>query len=337
MKAIVQNRYGPPHEVLRLVEIDKPVPADDEVLVRVHATSIHPDVWHAVTGLPLAVRAMGMGLSKPKHDIPGTDLAGRIEAVGARVAEFAPGDEVFGESYRGVLWRNGGTFAEYVAVPADVLAQKPTNVSVELAGSVPTSGIIALGNLQAGGDIKAGHRVLINGAAGNVGSIAMQIAKAAGAHVTGVDRASKLDMLRLLGADEVVDYAKQDCTAGNARYDLIFDVASTLSLSDCKRVLNPDGKYVRIGHEHYGAVGGRLFGGLPGFFKLVARMPFDDQLPKMSFSMPSKKEQMEKLKGFLESGKLTPIIARCFPLGQAADAIEYLASEKACGRIVITP
>jgi len=337
MQAIVQSRYGPPREVLRLQEIDKPVPADDEVLVRVCATSVHPDVWHVVAGLPYAARLMGPGVRKPKSPVPGTDLAGVIDATGQQVEEFKPGDEVFGESHRGIHWTNGGTYADYAAVPADVLALKPQNVSFEEAASVPTSGIIALNNLQGGGGIKPGQHVLVNGAGGNVGSIALQISKAEGAHVTAVDNARKLDMLRKLGADDVIDYEQTDCTRDGAQYDLIFDVASNLSLSDAKRVLKPTGTYVRIGHEHYGAVGGRLVGGLPGFFRLVARMPFDRQLPAMNFSFPSKKERMEKLKGYLESGALTPIIDRAYPLSRAAEAIEYLTSEQACGRIVLTP
>lgn len=337
MKAIIQDRYGSPREVLHLREIDVPVVQDDEVLVRVRAASVHPDVWHVVTGRPYVLRLMGAGLRRPKTRVPGTDLAGRVESVGKNVTRFSPGDEVFGESHQGMQWRNGGAFAEYAAVPQDALARKPDNVTFSQAAAVPTSGIIALLNLRAGELIAPGRRVLINGAGGNVGSIAVQVAKAYGAHVTAVDSRNKLEMIRSLGADELIDYTQEDFTKRGSRYDLIFDVASTLLLEDCKRVLNPTGKYVRIGHEHFGAVGGPVFGSLPGFFKLVARSPFDPQLPKLNASIPDKRSCMEALRGFMDTGKLTPIVDRTYPLNGVADAIHYLASGQARGKIVIAP
>lgn len=312
-----------------------PAIRNDEVLVRVRAASMHADVWHVVTGRPYVLRLMGAGLRRPKTLVPGTDLAGVVESVGANVTRFSPGDEVFGESHAGMQWRNGGAFAEYAAVPQEALALKPANVTFAQAASVPTSGIIALLNLRSGELIKPGQRVVINGAAGNVGSIAVQLAKAHGAHVTGVDCRGKLELIGALGADELIDYAEQDFTKGAQRYDLIFDVASTLPLEDCKRVLNPSGIYIRIGHDHFGAVGGRVFGSLPGFFKLIARSPFDPHLPDLNTSAPGKHEHMEILRGLLETGKLTPTIDRSYPLREVADAMDYMESGQARGKIVV--
>lgn len=337
MKAVIQETYGSPGEVLHLRDIDMPVVRDDEVLVRVHAASIHPDVWHVVTGRPYILRLMGAGLRRPKMRVPGTDLAGLVESVGKKVARFKPGDEVFGETHMGMQWRNGGAFAECAAVPEDALALKPANVTFSQAASVPTSGIIALLNLRAGELIRPGQRVLVNGAGGNVGSIAVQLAKAYGAHVTGVDISEKLALIRALGADELIDYAKEDFTQSGKRFDLIFDVASTLLLEDCKRVLSAGGVYVRIGHEHFGAVGGPVFGSLPSFFKLAVRSTFDRALPKLSGSLPGKRSCMETLSRLLATGKLTPIVDKIYPLTGVADAIRYLATGRALGKIVIAP
>lgn len=337
MKAIIQNRYGPADEVLHLQDVDIPLVAADEVLVRVHAASVHPDVWHVVTGRPYVLRLMGAGLRNPVNRIPGTDLAGVIESVGTNVTRFKPGDEVFGESHRGMQWRNGGTFAEYVAVPEDVLALKPPNITFEEAAAVPTSGIIALNNLQNGQRLRAGRRILINGAAGGVGSIAVQFARACGAHVTGVDRPEKLDLVRSLGAEHVIDYTREDFTQTGERYDLIFDVASNLSLSNCKRALTPDGIYIIIGHDHFGSARGRVLGSLPQVFRLMAMSPFVSHLPSPISSMPGKKETMAILKDLLETGKLTPVIDSTYPLGEASLALQYLESGNARGKIIITP
>ncbi len=337
MKAIVQTRYGKPQDVLELREIDTPEVGDDEVLVQVRATSVHADVWHAVGGRPILVRLMGAGLFRPKDPVPGTDLAGVVESVGKDVTRFTVGDAVFGESHIKMQWRNGGTFAEFAAVPEGALELKPENVSFEQAASVPSSGYIALINLTGSAEVQPGHRVLINGAGGGVGSIALQVAKARGATVTAVDSAGKLEMLSSLGADRVIDYHQEDFTQGDERYDLIFDVASNLSLEDCKRVLNPTGVYVIIGHEHYGAAGGRLLGSLPHFFKLVARAPFDRHLPALSFSVPGTTEIMTELKELIEAGKLTPIIDRTFPLSETRAAMRYLQDGGGPGKILITP
>lgn len=337
MKAVVQDRYGPPREVLQLRDIDVPVIRDDEVLVRVHAASVHPDVWHVVTGRPFVLRLMGAGLRRPKTRVPGTDLAGCVESVGRHVTRFKPGDAVFGESHAGMQWRNGGAFAEYAAVPQSALALKPDAVTFSQAAAVPTSGIIALINLRDGALIEQGHRVLINGAGGNVGSIALQLAKAQGAHVTAVDSRHKLELIRSLGADEFLDYERDEVIAAGARYDLIFDVASTLSLEHCRRVLSPEGLYVRIGHDHFGAAGGPILGSLPGFARLVARSSFDRQLPKPTASFAGKTSCMEMLRKLLQAGKLTPIVDRSYPLAGVADAIQYLASGMPRGRLVVEP
>jgi len=337
MKAVVQDKYGSPDDVLQLREIDKPVVGDDEVLVRVRAASVHPDVWHVVTGRPYVLRLMGAGLLKPKNPVPGTDVAGHVDTVGKDVTHFGPGDEVFGESHRGLQWRNGGAFAEYVSVPQDALALKPNGITFEQAAAVPTSGFIALHNLLNERRIQPGQSVLVNGAGGGVGTIAIQLAKAYGARVTGVDSTEKMEMVRSLGADHVIDYTQEDFTQYSERYDLILDVASNLSLSACKRALMPTGIYVLIGHDHFGYAGGRWLGSLPRFFKLIVMSPFVSQLPDLNFSMPSKKDIMAVLKELLEAGKLTPVIDRTYPLSEVPEAMRYLQEGRARGKIIITP
>ena len=301
MKAIVHERFGAPRDVLHLKEIAKPAISDNEVLVRVCAASVHADVWKAVVGHPIAMRPMWGGLRKPKFAVPGTDVAGVVVEVGANVVGFQEDDEVFGESNRGFQWVNGGAYAEYAAVPEDALVTKPNSVSFEEAASVPTSGYIALLNLNGGEPIQPGHRVLINGAGGGVGSVALQLAKAHGAHVTGVDNAAKLAMVRQLGADHTIDYTQEDATQRGERYDFILDVASTLKPSEWKRMLTPTGTYVQIGHDHYGAVGSRLLGSLPRFFGVIARTPFDRRLPASGYSL-SRQESMTALKEFMGAG-----------------------------------
>jgi NADPH:quinone reductase-like Zn-dependent oxidoreductase len=335
MRAIVQSRYGSPDDVLELREIDKPEVKDDEVLVRVHAASVHPDVWHVVRGRPYVLRIMGAGLLKPKISVPGTDVAGRVESVGQNVTRFEPGDEVFGESVAGHQWRNGGAYAEYVSALEDALALKPANVTFEQAASVPTSASIALQGLRDQGRVQPGHRVLINGAGGGVGSIAVQLAKAFGANVTGVDSTGKLGMVRSLGADQVIDYTQEDFTRRGARYDLILDVPGNHSLSECRRALAPKGTYVLIGHNHFGASGGRWLGSLPRFFKLIVLSPFVSQLPTVNFSMANKKDSMTVLRELIEGGKVTPVIDRTFPLSEVPEAIRHLEDGHARGKVVI--
>lgn len=332
--AIIQEKYGSPAE-LRVKEVERPAVADDEVLVRVKATSVHPDVWHVVTGRPLALRLMGSGLRRPKQPIPGCDVAGIVEAVGSGVTRFRPGDEVFGLTLRGMMWVNGGAFAEYASAPQDGLALKPGNVSFEQAASVPMAGFITLLNVPREW-LGAGRRILVNGAAGGVGALAVQIAKAHGSHVTGVDHTSKLEQLRALGADEVIDYTREDYTRGELRYDLIVDIPGNHSFSANEQALADSGKYVLIGHDQYGTVGRRWVGSIPIMAGLVLRSRFNAHLRDDGAVRLDKQESMEALRDYLEAGQVTPVIERTFPLAEAGRAIEYLAGGKATGRIVVT-
>lgn len=337
MRAVVHERYGPSAELLHVRVVEQPVLAEDELLVRIKATSVHPDVWHVVNGWPYVLRCMGGGLRKPKQAIPGTDFSGIVEKVGQHVSSFRPGDEVFGETHRGFQWTNGGAFAEYVCVPHDVVALKPANVSFEQAAAVPTSGIIALHNLQNGRRLKPNQKVLINGAAGGVGSIALQLAKARGAQVTAVDHTAKLELLRTLGADAVIDYTKQDVTQSSEPYDLILDVASTLTVAQARRMLTSAGTYIVIGHDHYGKAHGRMFGSIPQMVKLMALSPFINQLPKLEFSPPNKQEVLALLSDLLQSGQLTPVVDKVFPLDEVRAAMAYLEQGRALGKILLCP
>jgi len=338
MRAIVQDKYGPPSEVLRLAEIPRPAIAQDEVLVRVRAASVHADLWHAVTGRPYSWRFM-LGWRSPRHPVPGTDLAGVVESVGTRVTRFKPGDEVFGETLRGFGLANGGAFAEYASAPEQSLALKPQNVTFEQAASIPSSGYIAFANLTRAGDSMKGQRVLVNGAGGGVGTIALQMLKARGAHVTAVDAGPKLSMLQSLGADETVDYTRTNFVEQGIQYDLIFDIASNLSLQECRRALKPAGLYVWIGHEHYGhAKGGPFFGrGFPQMFRLMARSVFGDpNLPKIRFPIviPSLKDAMAAMRDLMAEGKLIPFV-EAYPLESVADAFRTLQDGKVFGKVVL--
>ena len=266
---------------------------------------------------------------------PCRSWTGRVERAGKDVMRFGPGDVVFGESVRGYQWRNGGAYTEYASVPEEALAPKPANVTCQQASSVPTSGLIALQNLDEG-RLYSGQSVLINGAGGGVGTLAVQIAKAYGARVTGVDSASKLEMVRSLGADRVIDYTQEDFTRSDERYDLIFDIPGNHSFSECRRALTPEGRYVLIGHDRFGKGPGRWFGSIPRVLKLVALSPFVSQLPNMAFSMPNKKDSMKLLRSLLEEGKQTPVIARTYPLEEVPEAIRYLEEGRARGKVVIS-
>ena len=337
MRAIVQDRYGAPDEVLHLREVEIPTPAADEVLVRVRAASVNPDVWHAISGYPRVIRLMGAGLGRQKQPIPGLDMAGEVVAAGRDVADFRPGDAVFGETHDQIQWINGGAYAEYVCVPQHVLSLKPEGITFEQAGSVPAAGIIALVNLRKHIRPTPGQRIVINGAAGGVGSIAIQMAKANGAFVVAVDHPNKLDYMRSLGADEVMDYTQEDVTLLEQRFDLIVDVASTLSLSDCRRILEPDGLYVVIGHDHYGEKGRRTLGGIPQFLGLMVWARFDRHLDKSWFETMEKRVAMEILRGMIDAGQLTPVVGRTFALEEVPAAIQCLQDGQASGRIVIVP
>lgn len=335
MKAIVQDRYGPP-DALTVRDVERPTAGDGEALVRVRAASLHPDVWHVVTGRPWVLRLMGAGLRRPTNPIPGTDVAGVVESVGGGVSRFAPGNAVFGQTSADHEWIHGGAFAEYVSVPEELLAHKPEHVSFEEAASVPTSGHIALLNLRGGSVVSPGQRVLVNGAGGGVGSLALQIAKARGAHVTAVDGTRKLEVLRTLGADEVVDHTREDFTRRGVRYDFIFDVPGNRPLSAVRRALEPHGKYVLIGHEGFGASGRRLLGLLPRFFGLIFLSLFLKQLRLGRSSVPTRADSITALRELLEAGEITPIVDSTYPLEDAPAALRHMIEDELMGKVILT-
>jgi NADPH:quinone reductase-like Zn-dependent oxidoreductase len=324
MKAIVQDAYGT-EDVLEYRDIDKPAPKAGEVLVRVRAAGLDRGVWHVMTGLPYLVRVVvpTMGLGRPKVPVRGMDLAGQVEAVGGRVTRFQPGDAVFG-------WTDG-SYAEYASVPEDQLVPMPANLGFEQAAVVPISGLAALQGLRDVGEIQAGQRVLVIGAAGGVGSFAVQLAKAFGAHVTGVGSTSQLDLIRSLGADEVVDYTRDDVTDGSRRWDLVLDTAGHRSLSQLRRALTPRGTLVIVGSE----VRGRWMGGFDRNLRAVALSRLVGQRLRMLSSKPGQAD-LQVLRELIEAGKLTPVIDRTFPLPETPEAIRHLLRGHGRGKIVIT-
>jgi len=333
MRAIVQERYGSP-DVLELRDVDRPAVRDDQMLVRVRAASVHADVWHVMRGMPYVLRIMGAGVRVPKDRVPGTDLAGIVEAVGRNVTRFQPGDEVFGQSLVANLWRNGGAFAEYAAVSEARFERKPSGLTFEQASAVPTSGSLGVQAVRDEGRVQAGQEVLINGAGGAVGTFAVQLAKAYGARVTGVDAAGKLDTIRSIGADRVVDYAQEDFTRSGERYDAILDIVGNHRWRDLRRALTPHGTYVLIGHDQYGAAGHRWFGSLGHFAKLMVMAPFVNQLhPFRAVKDPG--DRLVVLKDLIEAGSVTPVIDKTFTLSQVPEAMRYLESGQARGKLVV--
>ena len=321
MKAIAYDKYGPPH-VLGLKEIDKPVVNDDDVLVRVHAASLNPYDWHFMTGLPYVAR-LEFGLLKPKQKTLGGDVAGSVEAVGKSVTELGRGDEVFG-------WCEGA-FAEYAAVSEDALALKPADLTFEQAAGVPLAAGTALQGLRDYGQIQEGHKVLINGASGGVGTFAVQIAKAFGAEVTGVCSTRNVDIVRSIGADHVVDYTHEDFTQGTELYDLMFDNVGNRSPSECRRVLTLKGVYI----ANFGQPEHRWLGPLAQMLRMLVMSRFVSQ--KMTtFTAKESKEDLVFLKELIEAGKVTPIIDRTYPLNKVPEAIRYLEEGHAQGKVVIT-
>ncbi len=321
MQAVVYDRYGSA-DVLRLVELDKPVPEDDEVLVRVRAASINPYDWHFMAGVPYLMR-LQFGLRKPKRGRPGVDLAGEVEAVGENVTEFRPGDEIFG-------WWDGA-FAEYVAVSQDQLALKPRESTFEQAAAVPLAGLTALQLLRDTGQIQRGQKVLINGASGGVGTCAVQVAKSFGAEVTGVCSTRNVDMVRSIGADHVIDYTSEDFTRGDRRYDLILDNVGNRSLTACRRALDSKGIYIAsFGRRHR-----RWLGPLPYLFRMRALSLFVSQKMVSRTAKPNK-EELLRLKELLETGKLSPVIDRRYGLDEVPEAMRYLEEGHAQGKIVIS-
>jgi NADPH:quinone reductase-like Zn-dependent oxidoreductase len=336
MRAIVQQRYGPHAEVLEVRDIPAPVPSDAQVLVRVRATSVHADVWHAVHGLPYVMRLAGSGVRRPAVAVPGTDLAGEVVGLGAGAARFAPGDRVYGEVTRSVnLWANAGTFAEYVAVDEALLARIPDHLSFEQAAAVPTAALIALTNLRDQGRLQSGQRVLVNGAGGAVGVWAVQLAAAFGAHVTAVDGPAKLDLLRDLGADAVIDYTQQDFTRTGVRYDIVFDIVSQAPFRRVRRALEPDGTFVLIGHDQYGRSGRRVLGSLTRMLPLLAISPLVTQLPGIR-SGPPREQNLATITDLLEARRIRPVVDdHIFTLGEAVAAMDHLTTGAAKGRVVL--
>jgi len=322
MKAIVQDKYGSA-DVLELTDIDTPVVGDHDVLLRVHAAGAHIGDWHIMTGLPYLIRIMGYGLRGPKARVRGTDVAGRVEALGKDVTQFRPGDEVFGTC--------DGSFAEYATARMDKVAPKPANLTFEQAATVPTSGFTALQGLRDVGKIQPGQKVLIIGAAGGVGSFAVQMAKAYGAHVTGVCSTTKVDLVRSIGADDVIDYTRDDFAETGQRYDLILDTAGARSVSHLRRALAPRGTLVIVGAEG----GGRWFGGTDRQLRALMLSPFVSQKLR-TFISKENGEDLVALKELIEAGKVTPVIDKTYPLSEAPEAIRYLEDGHARGKVVIT-
>lgn len=325
MKAVVYREYGSP-DVLQIDEIKKPAPGDDQILIKVHAVSINPLDWHFIEGTPYIMRALGVGLRKPKDPRLGVDFAGRVEEVGKNVTQFKPGDEVFGGKT--------GAFAEYICARADkAIALKPANISFEQAAAVPIAAVTALQGLRDKGHIQRGEKVLINGASGGVGTFAVQIAKSFGAEVTGVCSAKNLDLVRSLGADYVIDYTKTDFTKEGKRYDLILDNVGTQSLSGFRSALEPKGTCVMIGGG--GPNDGGLIGPLGRPLKALVLSPFLSQ--KMGMLMAElKKSDLETLGGLMQSGTIKAVIDRAYPLDKISDALHYLEQGHARGKVVIT-
>ena len=332
MKAIVCTKYGPP-DVLELKEVEKPTPKEDEALVRVHAASLNAADFEMLRG---TWSARFGGLLKPRHTILGSDIAGRIEAVGRNVKQFHPGDGIWGD-----LSECGfGAFAEYVCVPENAVRLKPTSMTFEEAAAVPSAGVVALQNLRGVGSsslsfllsdkghIQSGQKVLIHGAGGGVGTFAVQIAKAFGAEVTGVDSTRKLDMLRSIGADHVIDYTQEDFTKSGQRYDLILDVVASQSIFDYKRALSPKGIYVMVGGSLAAILQGFLLG------PLISRTGSK----KMGSVMwkPNNQEDLAILEELFATGKVAPVIDRRYPLSEVPEALRYLEEGHAKGKVVIT-
>lgn len=320
MHAIVRRQYGTP-DVLAYEEIERPVPGDEDVLVRVHAAGASIGDFHIVTGKPYLIRLTPFGgVPRPRHPVPGSCMAGRVEAVGAKVTTFRPGDEVFGEAVT-------GAFAEYVVVPTKLIAPKPTNLSFEEAAAVPWA-VAALQGLRDAGGLKAGQRLLLNGASGGVGTGAVQIAKALGAHVTAVCSTRHVEMVHGLGADQVIDYTTHDFVDGGPRFDVFFDTVGNRSLSDCRSVLTPEGTYVSCSGGDSGVAW--LF----GLAVLRLASLFTRQTLKVLFTTPNR-DDLLFLKGLVEGGQLKPVIERRYPLREVSKALRHVGGRHSQGQTII--
>jgi NADPH:quinone reductase-like Zn-dependent oxidoreductase len=323
MQAMVQDTYGEAEDVMRLQEVDRPELAADDVLVRVHAAGVDRGVWHLMTGLPYPVRLAGYGVRAPKHRVRGGDVAGRVEAVGKGVAGLRVGDDVFGTS--------DGSFAEYTIARQDKIVRKPKNLSFVQAAAVPTSACTALQGVRDHARVRPGQRVLIIGASGGVGTYAVQIAKAFGAEVTGVCSTAKVDLVRSLGADHVVDYTVDDLADGSRRYDVILDIGGNRSLRRLRSALTPRGTLIIMGGE----TGGRWLGGSDRQLRAMALSPFVGQrLGTFVASQPT--ADLTALAELIEAGKVTPAIDRTYPLSEVPAAIRYMQDGHARGKVVIT-
>jgi NADPH:quinone reductase-like Zn-dependent oxidoreductase len=321
MRAIVQNQYGETASVLRLEEIERPEIGDDDVLIRVQAASVHIGDWHVMTGLPYLLRVVGFGFRAPKTRVRGMDVAGTVEAVGHNATQFQAGDEVFGTA--------NGSFAEYASASEDTLAPKPANLTFLQAAAVPTSAVAALQALRDAGGIKEGQQVLLVGASGGVGLFAVQIAKSFGAEVTGVCSTTKVDLVRSVGADHVIDHTQEDFTRSGQQYDLILVMGGNQSLSQLKRVLRPGGTLVPVGTEE----GNRWVGG-----KAWIQAMLLSRLKRHLRPLASEPNQadLQVVTELIEAGKITPVIDKTYPLSEVPEAIRYLHEGQARGKIVIT-
>ena len=321
MRAIVQDEYGTEAaDVLRLEQVDRPTVGDGDVLVRVHAASVHIGDWHVMTGLPYLLRVVGFGLRAPKVRVRGMDVAGTVEAVGTDVTRFKSGDHVYGTC--------NGSFAEYAATPQETLAPKPANLTFQQAAAIPTSAIAALQALRDAGGITSGQQVLLVGASGGVGLFAIQIAKSFGAEVTAVCSTAKVDLVRSLGADHVIDYTQEDFTQSEQRYDLILDMGGNRSLKQLRRALRPNGTLVSVGSEQ----GNRWVGG-KGWIQAMLLSRFVRQLRPL-VSQPNQAD-LNFLTELIEAGKITPVIDKTYQLSEVPDAIRYLRAGQARGKIII--
>jgi len=315
MKAMVYTKFGPP-DVLQLKEVEKPVPKDNEILIKVRAASANAYDWRHLRADPFLIRLMGAGLIKPKHKILGADIAGQVEAVGGNVRQFQPGDEVFGDG-------GYGGFAEYVCVDENRFVLKPANLAFEEAAAVPMAALTALQGLRDKGRIRAGQKVLINGASGGVGTFAVQIAKSFETEVTGVCSTAKMDLVRSIGADRVIDYTREDVTKAKEQYDLIFDTAAFRSISNYKRILGPGGIYVLAG------------GSIARIFQLMFKSVTRAKNMRFLVAKISQKDLLFILE-LMKMGKVRSIIDKRYPLNETAEALRYLEEGRARGKVVIT-
>jgi NADPH:quinone reductase-like Zn-dependent oxidoreductase len=322
MRAVGHDAYGRPEDVLTLREVDRPAVGDDEVLIRVRSAGVDMGVWHFTAGLPYVGR-LGFGLRGPRSRVRGMDVAGVVHAVGARVTRFHPGDEVFGVC--------NGSFAEYAVARPDKLAPKPANLTFDEAAAVAVSATTALRGVRDAAGVEAGQRVLIVGASGGVGSYAVQLAVAAGAHVTAVCGPAKGDLVRSIGAAEVIDYTREDFTATGRRWDVIVDIAGNRPLSRLRRALAPRGTLVILGGEG----GGRWFGGLHRNIGLMLLSPFARQRMRAPIALVTAAD-LDALTDLIEAGKIRPVVDRTYPLGQAPEAVGYLRAGLARGKVVVT-